>query len=686
MLLALVLALLGARAVQGDLAGALERLGAPSALERARAQAWIGLHARREDFPRLAAAARAADAEGRGRLARALATDDRHVGLAVLFALESAPELAAIGRGALEDAALRWSEELARTPLTGVELERRLARLAKRGAGAPFLLDLARPLETGVGLLRRRGGLSAGLVLDPDVGPRPPDPAALERPFGGAWDRVLLALARDNGVALEGFGLEDLDQPAPAARRWLRLAPLRGAGRETGAALLVRWCLRVAEPGDLERRRAAARALAACGWPAAVAWLEELWRERADEAALEGLVLAASVGRVAPALASEQGLRALRERAARALAEAVPGPAGADAVERASELVHAAGALGCLDARGAPLAPVLLEGWDACGARERWWRLAVLELAGCASGAEARCEALLRELLDAPGTPAAVRFQALAAWCALEPALVPLDAGGAPPALAGRDALVAAARRPDRAAELLAFLERAGVAADEAWRAPDAEGAALAAAWQLAGEALEPAARSLVQAVAGGAGERARELLDGLVGRGQGPRAAAALARAAALAGDARGPLDEIAFRLGLLQGEALQAFLDARGPVVALPDGLLGAWAVRGPDPAQAQELLLARLQEALGGGEGEALHAALARSVEEALAGLFAAGRDAEAVRLAALARRLLDSYERSPLARELLQRGFPAPPRAAPWPLAWRERRPDPAALGR
>src|SRR5258707_13937247 len=108
-----------------------------------------------------------------------------------------------------------------------------------------------------------------------------------------------------------------------------------------------------------------ARALAATGWPAALAFLERRWIE-GDEPALEGLLLAAGRGRVAPALQEPQRQRALYARLAAAELDG-------------STLARALAAAGPLSRTGEPLGPLALEGFDRAGPRERWLRLAALE-------------------------------------------------------------------------------------------------------------------------------------------------------------------------------------------------------------------------------------------------------------------------------------------------------------------
>jgi hypothetical protein len=103
--LALALAAL-ARADELDLR--LAALGSPASAVRAEAERWLTAHLGRADFPRLADAVLAGDAETRLRLAHALGSDERHLALALLCLWDGEVELSLMGRRALEDLVARW--------------------------------------------------------------------------------------------------------------------------------------------------------------------------------------------------------------------------------------------------------------------------------------------------------------------------------------------------------------------------------------------------------------------------------------------------------------------------------------------------------------------------------------------------------------------------------------------------
>lgn len=290
-----------------DLSGALARLSAESARERGEAERWLAAHLRAEDFALAAEAARRGGLEERTRLARALGSDERHFELAVLFSAESDAELARVGADALTELAVRWFGE----ELTPWAPERVLREIAGRSRGLysvqPFgaepesVLDrLARhapPFQTD-----RARDVQLGFAIDPTlyadfatgkVAPRGELGALLEGPF----ERVLVDTLGEYRVTFEGLGLE-------GQRPFLRIGYSSDLGRKPVSRLMVDWCRDVLQYPERPRGEGAARALAGCGWPAPLEWLEQRWRRARDRNALSGLLLAAGRGRVVPSLAT----------------------------------------------------------------------------------------------------------------------------------------------------------------------------------------------------------------------------------------------------------------------------------------------------------------------------------------------------------------------------------------------
>ena len=390
-----------------DVAAELARLSSPSARERAEAQGWLARHLVPGDLDELAAGVRGGGAEVRQRVAQALGSADRHLGLVVLLASDRDREVAAVGRRALLEQVERWSTSAGDAPSPA------------RSLPAPWEKDWTRPLSLAIGRgeldrafdrLDRLGGGPAPIVLDPSLEPslRPEAtrPTREPRRVEGSWSEVLVELARAERLSFEVVGRREPHEPgADGARAFVRVS-LRGDGGAGSAAdHLAAWCLGVVREQDPRWNAACARALAASAWPAALAWLESRWLESGDAAALEGLLFAAERGRVALALTEPDTVARLVRAIDRRLAEKAE--VALPFVERCA---RALGALGPLSARGEALEPALLAGFAQASPIGRWARLVALELGSRPSAeASARC----RELCRAPDTPLALRWQAL---------------------------------------------------------------------------------------------------------------------------------------------------------------------------------------------------------------------------------------------------------------------------------
>ncbi len=394
-------------ALDGELGSWLERAGAGDWAERERAQRWLATHLETGDAAAVAARAAGPDAEVRARLARSIGGEPRLVELAASLALRPEPGAAEVGREALREQILSFDSG-AESP-TGETLDwlaelrlrtpERLSLSAELRAGAPGrLLDL---------FARERIG-APPLVLDPRV--RDVRSPANSTEFAGTLSELLLQCAAERELRVVGYGFG----PDEGGREWILVAPAQSAA-SNAAELLGSWVLGAANPANVPAERAAdARALAATGWPAGLAFLERRWIG-GDEPALEGLLLAAGQGRVAPALQDAQRQRALYARLA--------GP------EDGSALARALAAAGPLSRTGEPLGPLALQGFEHASPREQWLRLVVLEGQGRAfPEALAAADALLA----APASPAALVVEALRVRAALAGA-VPLPHAPADP-------------------------------------------------------------------------------------------------------------------------------------------------------------------------------------------------------------------------------------------------------------
>jgi len=619
----------------------LAALSSPRSEERAAAQRWLESHLDASRFPALAEAALAGDAELRQRLVRALGHDGRNLALALAFQGDSEVRLAALGREAVQQLVAEFDARLGEVALRGAALERRLQELAEDDVPVLVRVDPRQPLERVLEGLELFAELPLGLSLDARLAGQ-----ALRResdPIVGRWDDVVVRLARALGLGLEGHALGREGDAGASSPGFLRFTAEPETVRATGVGVIGDWLRIVAAGGpggDGEARARAARNLASAGFVPALGWLEGLARERSDAAALAGLVRAAGLGQVSAVL--------LEPGRAGALLDAALGGEGA----RTAGVVFALTRLGCFDARGAPLVPELLEGFEGAGPRARWARLVLCGHLGCAdAGALAAARATL---LDRAGAPA-LRRTALAALVALGASDVPEPPGALelfreslPAAEAelfarqlARLGLAPPARAPADVPE--AFAPASRRALFEAWLEHGDDEVAAAHLARLAarsGVAREDAARE---------SEALARLLDPRLRRGQGTRVAAVLVRARTLEPRAAPVLDRLTLLLGLAQGEELAALLERLAPALSGPTsepGLQGALAGRsssGP-AATARAALLEALGEALRTNRKAEECGALIQGLERAASGTYAAGRDAEGAAFARDVRRVV------------------------------------------
>ncbi|HEX6883423.1 MAG TPA: hypothetical protein VF530_08580 [Planctomycetota bacterium] len=630
----------------------LARLGAARAEERAAAERWLAAHLERARYPELAEAALGADAEVRGRLERVLAADERHLGLALALAAERDADLRRLGEDALRAGIARAAPRLTEPALRD-GLEAFLRRVAEGAPPRCLRLSAGLELEAMVEELELAGELALGLALDsaaanrtfrrqPELAPAP-------------WNRLLWRL-RELGVELEAHGVVPPRDGAAPSGAFVRLAPELGPAR-TGVEWVADWLLLLArgEASEAERARAA-RNLAASGFAPALTWMGELV-ERGDRAAREGLLRAAARGRVAPTLTQPAVLEELLAEAER------------EDGRRAARLGAALARLGCLDAGGEPLAVRLLADFTGVAPRGRWLRLYALERNRCDSP-EAR--GLARTLVEDPATPPALALQALFL----------LVAQGEPPS-ALRVPAPAALLRLELAAEEGERLGRALRLVGQAPPWPDP--AAIPADWAPAARTRlleawlwngdeEACARHVAAALAGppaearARGEGLARTLEPWLARGEGERVARVLARTLSSAREA----DVLRLRLllGLVPADEVPAQV-ARGGFALAGAGadlaLLGALAgypVRHPLEGQARDTLRAALDAAVRQLDPGPDVGPLAEAARRAVAGLFAAGRDADGQ---ALTRSLWQIQGRAdaPLARALARTGWLVPP---------------------
>lgn len=307
-----------ASALELDVPRALAQLSADAVDARAEAERWLAVHLKASDFDLAAETAKSSGLEARTRLTRALGSDERHFELAVLLFVDAEPELSRIGADAMFALAERWFGAEAAEPWN----EKRVSsELAGRFAGIvsiqPFLDDpdtvidrlarLAPDVETNrVSRARLEIVVDPGLYVQAIAGTSAAATAAGERDLvrSGAFEVVLFRTIADLRATAEGFGF---DGPHP----WLRVGYGADMGRKNGPRAILEWCRDVLQYPDRPRGEGAARALAACGWPAPLEWLERRWQSYSDRNALHGVLLAAGRGRVVASLANAAAVDAL---------------------------------------------------------------------------------------------------------------------------------------------------------------------------------------------------------------------------------------------------------------------------------------------------------------------------------------------------------------------------------------
>lgn len=457
----------------------LARLASDRALDRIEAQTWLAAHLTPDDRARLETAVAKGNEEVRGRVVEALASEDRHVGLAVDLATSTAPTVRAVGESALVESIERWSPGSSSDGIVGGLLVRTL-RESRDLVGGDELLqvdaELARaPLAYVTETIVRFGPVGVELVVDPRCRLELELPAA---PILGTYDSVLAELIVRHGVSARGYGIGDA---APAGSTRIVVFGPRGLESPTGtgrsgdqdlasgpelrlARRIAGWCVDVArDPAssstarsarDATWRAAAARAVVATGWPAGVAWLAERWRTTRDAAAFEGLAAAARRGHVASTLVTSEGQRALRAELDRRLADANADP------RDALGIAQALGATGCVGLDGEDLVGPALRDVATLTGRALHARVIELESRSCA-GPE------WGAVLDAIATrddvaPATV-------WMAL---LARVRTGVAPPALARPRELVEWADERGWLADPVTFPANGPAFPPEAWRTP----------------------------------------------------------------------------------------------------------------------------------------------------------------------------------------------------------------------
>jgi hypothetical protein len=642
--------------VPDELDRRLAELASPRADVRAGAEHWLAAHLERAHYAPLAEAARAGDAEVRGRIRAILSADERHLALALALCAEREEELERLGREAVRASIARADPALAEPGVRAPRLASALSQLASDSPPRAFRVDPSLPLDVLADHFELTGELPIGLAVDGPVATR--TARRSDAPLAGPWDDLLLRIAAGLGLSLEGHGLASARIGAPKSAFLVFTAR---AEARTGVDWVEEWLEEVAAGTDPARGARAARNLAASGFAPALTLLDGLARGTTGAVAREGLIRAAARGRVAPALLAPGVLEELLARAEQA--DGAP-------------TLRALARIGCTDAEGRALSTRLMAGFATATPGGRWVRLSVLGANRCSDPA---AEEAAAALLAAPGTPPELRLGALLTLAALGSAR--------PPDPRWNEGLSALAALPLDEPEL----ERLGRALALLGLAPpfprpeelpaawgDAERLRLLDLWSWNAEsgivAAHVAAWFSAPGDAAARGELLADRLAAWIVRGRTTLVAAALEGARASAPGRAREIDRVRLLLGLVPAARVPELFAGgadRGDLAVL--GRLAGYPEAHAGERAARSELVRLFEAALAEERASASGPAVVRAAERAVRGLFAAGRDQEGAELSLDLRRALRARPRSELARRLDAALWPPGPAAPPRDLA-------------
>lgn len=675
-----------------DVGARLDALEAGGAHERRAAEAALADVLEPRHVSELSAWIDGAAAEGRARLASALARRDASLAIVLELARTSdgTGAVAQVVRGALDGLVARFEPGFFAEPLTGFELDALLDRLAEQGAPAIGRLDVGRPPLEVVRDLARWDGMPVRLVIDPALAGAPaPEPSLFREPTApdgtiveGTWRELIGVLATfDLSVEAHLFEPEsELDEPQVAFLRVTR----RGLdGRVTARTWFGRLLERLDDASQPREAREAARALASSGWPAAQALLLQRFRATRDLDALAGLLWGAELGLAPPSFPTREDVRVALDAAWRdidgellagtASAGKPPGAFARDVLEGLVQLPR-------LTPTGEPLFDAELLASPALSGAPFDGALVPAVKPGLSSPARAAfaLELTARARVSTPGlrerlaawlvderVPPHLRRWALSAWTRVfsDPAPTPARALE----------LIAAAEDRSAADSWVWLFAASGAPVPPAWSA-SSDGAvfdgaspralSIVAAWALAREDVEAAAACVRAAIDGRsapdpfaapsfAGRRELARAFDLVRR----RGGADLARrvfervlAGAPSADAALSVLELRAAAGFVAADdadthaLLYETAVARRAAAPPGDPELLAALVAGPAGARARSLLLGDFVAACESAPGARAHRArVSAALSRAMAELLAAGEDQLARRLASDLRRL-------------------------------------------
>lgn len=405
------------RARQGSDVGNLDQvthhlalLEAEEAQARAVAQRWLSVHLTREHLPVLVEAVQGSGIEAQRRLVSALAADERHLGLCVALMEQGESEVLTLGEAAVGQMLEAWSVAV----LDPAMEEGDWPELAGDGQRGFLFQPAYGGLSDALERLQRWGEGPMPIVLDPGLDPevrgrlpfrtprRDRTQAWAKGTIQSRWTDSLLGVLHGYQVSVTVLGWRGAGKSSTAGTQPFLLVHKARRAPQRVLDYILDWCRGVVRPHDRSWNTACARALASTGWPAAVRWLEERWLT-GDEAALQGVLLAARRGRVAPGLLKAGPLAAI-VLAADALA--------ASSVQegRLQDLARSLANLSLPRKERRELTEMLLANWESLSPSSRWVRLVIWEGQHPQSDSVAqRCH----ELLADPSLSAGQHRQAL---------------------------------------------------------------------------------------------------------------------------------------------------------------------------------------------------------------------------------------------------------------------------------
>ena len=351
-----------------------------------------------EQAPALIELAGRADYELERRITRILAARDERLPLVLELFTKKSRRSRVIARAAFRELLSRWNLSYAAEPISGEALNALLFH-SQRG-----LVELPASSGKPASLLERFSqGARLGLPLVFDRGVDLIPSRSMSAMRGTPLELLEGLCARDNlSYRLHGHSPDSAG--VGATGEWIRVSAARDAALSSTEEILLAWSLRVREGAS--DAPAAARALANTGWTAPLLWFEERWRERADPAALSGLLAAASRGRTALVLTELETQLAVRER----LDELASTGAGEEASAEIEEIARGVARLAGRSGRGEDLSEL----WQTSSAETPplalWARLLILE--GHGRGA---CELTQRVLSEGARSRPELWFRALKA-------------------------------------------------------------------------------------------------------------------------------------------------------------------------------------------------------------------------------------------------------------------------------